>query len=148
MEKQIDLTVIDRMFSAVVAANESEQTLKNLRPQAEDAVKELLRPEAENAVEALIREQGKPADFTGIIEYHGFKIRVQRPKSYAWEDNNNEEITSDPNHAIYMQQMNLQKSMNAQLKYLRAQLKATAEALADAHPNSKSIKRGFTIAFV
>ena len=136
MKKKIDLTVIDRMFSAVVAANESKEQV------------EALRPEAENAVEALIREQGKPADFKGIIEYHGFKIRVQRPKSYAWEDNNNEEITSDPNHAIYMQQLNLQKNMNAQLKYLRAQLKATAEALAFSHPNSKSIKHGFTIAFV
>lgn len=133
---QIDLTVIDRMYSAQISANESKEQV------------EALRPEAENAVEALIREQGKPADFTGIIEYHGFKIRVQRPKSYAWEDNNNEEITSDSNYPIYMQQLNLQKSMNAQLKYLRAQLKATAEALAFAHPFSKSIKRGFTIAFV
>lgn len=136
MEKQIDLTVIDRMYSAQISANESEQTLKNLRPQAEDAVKELLRL------------KGKSADFTGTIDYHGFQIRVQRPKSYAWEDNNNEEITSDSNYPIYMQQLNLQKSMNAQLKYLRAQLKATAEALAFAHPNSKSIKHGFTIAFV
>lgn len=133
---QIDLTVIDRMFSAVVAANESKEQVEALRPQAEDAVKELLR------------KKRKSADFTGTIEYHGFQIRVQRPKSYAWEDNNNEEITSDSNYPIYMQQLNLQKSMNAQLKYLRAQLKATAEALADAHPNSKSIKRGFTIAFV
>ncbi len=124
------------MFSAVVAANESKEQVEALRPQAEDAVKELLR------------KKRKSADFTGTIDYHGFQIRVQRPKSYAWEDNNNEEITSDPNYPIYMQQLNLQKSMNAQLKYLRAQLKATAEALADAHPNSKSIKLGFTIAFV
>ena len=124
------------MFSAVVAANESKEQVEALRPQAEDAVKELLR------------KKRKSADFTGTIDYHGFQIRVQRPKSYAWEDNNNEEITSDPNYPIYMQQLNLQKNMNAQLKYLRAQLKATAETLAFAHPNSKSIKRGFTIAFV
>ena len=133
---QIDLTVIDRMYSAQISANESKEQVEALRPQAEDAVKELLR------------QKRKSADFTGTIDYHGFQIRVQRPKSYAWEDNNNEEITSDPNYPIYMQQLNLQKSMNAQLKYLRAQLKATAEALADAHPNSKSIKHGFTIAFV
>ena len=132
---QIDLTVIDRMFSAQISANESKAQVEALRPLAEDAVK------------ALLRKKGKSADFTGTVDYHGFKIRVQRPKSYAWEDNNNEEITSDPNHAIYLQQMNLQKSMNAQLKYLRAQLKATAEALADAHPKSQSIKHGFTIAF-
>lgn len=136
MKKQIDLTVIDRMYSAQISANESKEQVEALRTQAEDAVKELLRL------------KGKSADFTGTIEYHGFQIRVQRPRSYAWEDNNNEEITSDSNYPIYMQQLSLQKSMNAQLKYLRAQLKATAEALAFAHPNSKSIKRGFTIAFV
>ena len=132
---QIDLTVIDRMFSAQISANESKEQVEALRPQAEDAVK------------ALLRKKGKSADFTGTVDYHGFKIRVQRPTSYVWEDNNNEEITSDPNHAIYLQQLNLQKNMNAQLKYLRAQLKATAEALADALPKSQSIMHRFTIAF-
>ena len=136
MEKEIDLTVIDRMYSAQISANESKAQVEALRKEAEPAVLE------------LIRRQGKPADFTGIIEYHGFKIRVQRPVSYEWEINNNKEITSDPNHAIYMQQIKLQKSMNDQLKFVRAQLKATAIVLADAHPASKSIKHGFTIAFV
>ena len=136
MEKEIDLTVIDRMYSAQISANESKAQVEALRDEAEEAVKQ------------LIRLQKKPADFTGIIEYHGFKIRVQRPVSYEWEINSNKEITSDPNHAIYMQQIKLQKSMNDQLKFVRAQLKATAIALADAHPASKSIKHGFTIAFV
>ena len=136
MEKEIDLTVIDRMYSAQISANESKAQVEALRDEAEEAVKQ------------LIRLQKKPADFTGIIEYHGFKIRVQRPVSYEWEINSNKEITSDPNHAIYMQQIQLQKSMNDQLKFVRAQLKATAIALADAHPASKSIKHGFTIAFV
>ena len=136
MEKEIDLTVIDRMYSAQISANESKAQVEALRDEAEEAVKQ------------LIRLQKKPADFTGIIEYHGFKIRVQRPVSYEWEINSNKEITSDPNHAIYMQQIQLQKSMNDQLKFVRAQLKATAIALADAHPASKSIKHGFTIAVV
>ena len=136
MDKEIDLTVIDRMYSPQISANESKAQVEALRDEAEEAVKQ------------LIRLQKKPADFTGIIEYHGFKIRVQRPVSYEWEINSNKEITSDPNHAIYMQQIKLQKSMNDQLKFVRAQLKATAIALADAHPASKSIKHGFTIAFV
>ena len=124
------------MYSAQISANESKAQVEALRDEAEEAVKQ------------LIRLRKKPADFTGTIEYHGFKIRVQRPVSYEWEINSNKEITSDPNHAIYMQQIKLQKSMNDQLKFVRAQLKATAIALADAHPASKSIKHGFTIAFV
>lgn len=128
--------VIDQLFAAIVAANESEETVKTLRPQAEEAVR------------ALIKEQGKPADFTGIIEYHGFKIRVQRPKSYTWEKNTQPEVTADPNHAIYIQQLELQKRISDQLKDMRADVKRTAEKLAAAHPESESIKRGFTIALM
>lgn len=136
MAKKIDLSVIDQFYSAQMSANESAAKLESLREDAKEAVEE------------LIRLKGEPADFTGVIDYHGFKIRVQRPTSYAWEANNNEEVTSDPNHGIYLQQLNLQESMSKQLKYVRAQMKITAKALADAHPYSKSIKRGFTIAFV
>lgn len=136
MAKKIDLSVIDQFYSAQVSANESAAKLESLREDAKEAVEE------------LIRLKGKPADFTGVIDYHGFKIRVQRPTSYAWEANNNEEVTSDPNHALYLQQLSLQESMSKQLKYVRAQMKITAKALADAHPRSKSIKHGFTIAFV
>ena len=67
VESEIDLSVIDRMFAAVLTANESEETIKTLRPQAEEAVKELLR------------QLGKPSRFTGTVEYHGFHIRIQRP---------------------------------------------------------------------
>ncbi len=42
--------VIDQFFAAQVACNESEATLKTLRPQVE------------TAVQALIKEQGKPSD--------------------------------------------------------------------------------------
>ena len=126
--------VIDQFFAAQVACNESETTLKALRPQVEAAV------------QALIAERGLPKTFTGTIEYHGFKIRVQRPKSYTWEKNTNPSVTSDPNHAIYLQQLDLQEKMAAQLKDMRADLKRTAEKLAQAHPESESIKLGFTIA--
>ena len=129
--------VIDRFFAAQVACNnESEATLKALRPQVEAAV------------QALIKEQGKPSNFTGTIEYHGFKIVVSRPKSFTWEKNTNPAVTSDPNHAIYVQQLALQEQMAAQLKDLRADLKRTAEKLEKAHPESESIKHSFRIAFV
>ena len=59
--------VIDQFFAAQVACNESEATLKALRPQVEEAV------------QALIAERGLGKSFTGTIEYHGFKIVVRRP---------------------------------------------------------------------
>ena len=133
---QKNYEVIDRFFAAQVACNESEATLKALRPQVEEAVKE------------LIRQQGKPANFTGTIEYHGFKIVVSRPKSFTWEKNTNPAITSDPNHAIYLQQLALQEQMAAELKDMRADIKRTAEKLEKAHPESESIKFGFRMAFV
>ena len=136
MAKQIDLSVIDQFFAAQVSANESEATIKALRPQVEIAVRELMR------------QQGLPATFTGTLDYHGFKIVVRRPKSYTWEQNTSPSITSDPNHAIYLQQLELQKRMNDQLKDMRADVKRTAEKLAAAHPDSDSIKHGFTVAFL
>ena len=131
-----DFSVIDQMYSAVLSQNENEATIKALRPQVEKAVQE------------LIRHRGLPASFTGIIEYNGFKIRVQQPKSYTWELNTNEEVTADPNHGIYLQQLDIQRRINEQLKDMRADVKRTAEKHALAHPNSESIKRGFTIAFM
>ena len=124
------------MFSAMLSQNESKATIDALRPKVEKAVRE------------LIRQRGLPKDFTGTIEYNGINIRVQRPRSYTWEHNYNPDVTGDPNHAIYLQQLELQKRMCEQLKDMRADVKRTAEKLADAHPASESIKRGFTIAFV
>ena len=128
--------VIDQFFAAQVACNESEATLKALRPQVEEAVR------------ALIAERGLGKSFTGTIEYHGIKIVVSRPKSYTWEKNTNPAVTSDPNHAIYVQQLALQEQIAAQLKDMRADVKRTAEKLAKAHPDSESIKRSFRIAIV
>ena len=132
----LNLEVIDQMYAAVLSQNESEATIKTLRPQVEDAVRELMR------------QQGKPKNWTGTIEYHGFKIVVSRPKSFTWEQNTNPAITSDPNHAIYLQQLELQCRINEQLKDMRADVKRTAEKLEKAHPDSESIKRGFRLAFL
>lgn len=134
--KKINLQVIDQMFSAQMSANESEATIAALRPQVEEAVQE------------LIRQRGLPKDFKGTIPYHGFKIRVQRPKSFTWEKNTSPEVTSDPNHSIYVQQLELQKRMSEQLKDMRADVKRTAEKLESAHPDSESIKHGLTVALM
>lgn len=136
MAKKINLSVIDQMYSAILSQNESEATIKALRPQVEEAVRELMR------------QQGKPKGWTGTIEYHGFKIVVSTPKSYTWEQNTNEEVTSDPNHSIYLQQLELQKRMSDQLKDMRADVKRTAEKLEKAHPDSESIKHSLRLAFL
>ena len=109
---KINYEVIDQMFSAVMSANESEATIKALRPQVEEAV------------QALIEERGLPKNFTGVLEYHGFKIRVQRPKSYTWEKNNN---IQDPNLDFYKQLHGYYEQLQDNVKEARADLKrATA----------------------
>ena len=130
---KIDLSVIDQLFAAQVSANESEATIKALRPQAEEAVKELMR------------QQGKPKGWTGTIEYQGFKIVVSRPKTYTWELNNQ---IQDANLDYYKQQHAMYEQLNGDLKDLRADMKRTGEKLAKAHPDSESIKHGFRLAFV
>ena len=130
---KIDLSVIDRMYSAMLSVNESEETIKALRPQVEIAVQE------------LIRLQGKPTNFTGILDYHGFHIRVQRPTTYTWEQNTQiQDANLDYYKRLHMMYMQLQTDA----KDVRADLKHTAEKLAKAHPNSESIKHGFTVALL
>ena len=130
---KINYQVIDQMFAAVQSANESEATIKELRPQVEEAV------------QALIAERGLPKNFTGIIEYHGFKIRVQRPKSYTWEMNNQ---LDDPNLTFYKQMHDYYEQLQTNLKETRADMKRMGEKLEKAHPDSESIKHGFTIALM
>jgi hypothetical protein len=130
---KINLEVIDQFFSAQVSMNESEETLKALRPQVEKAVQELMR------------QQGKPKGWTGTIEYHGFKIVVSRPKSYTWEQNTQ---IQDPNLDFYKQLHGYYEQLQDNVKEARADLKRAAEKLAKAHPDSESIKYGFRIAFV
>ena len=135
MAKKIEnkYEVIDQMFAAVLSANESEATIKALRPQVEEAV------------QALIEERGLSKDFTGTIEYHGFKIRVQRPKSYTWEKNTQ---IQDPNLDFYKQLHSYYENLQDNVKEARADLKRAAEKLEKAHPDSESIKYGFTIALM
>ena len=131
---KINYEVIDQMFSAVLSANESEETIKALRPQVEEAVK------------ALIAERGLPKNYTGTIEYHGFKIVVRRPKSYTWEQNN--QIQDDPNLGFYKQMHEYYEQLQANLKETRADMKRVGEKLEKAHPDSESIKHGFTVALM
>ena len=130
---KVNLEVIDQFFSAQLSANESEATLKALRPQVEEAVQELMR------------QQGKPKGWTGTIEYHGFKIVVRRPKSYTWEQNTQ---IQDPNLDFYKQLHGYYQQLQENVKEARADLKRTAEKLEKAHPESESIKHGFTIAIM
>lgn len=125
--------VIDQMFAAVLSQNESEATIKALRPQVEKAVQELMR------------EQGKPKGWTGTIEYHGFKIVVSRPKSYTWEQNNQ---IQDANLDYYKRLHGYYEQLQENVKEARADLKREAEKLAKAHPDSESIKVGFRLAFL
>ena len=125
--------VIDQMFAAQLSANESEATIKALRPQVE------------KAVQALMREQGKPKGWTGTIEYHGFKIVVSRPKSYTWEQNNQ---IQDANLDYYKRLHGYYEQLQENVKEARADLKRAAEKLAKAHPDSESIKVGFRLAFL
>ena len=129
----VERDVIDQMYSAVLSVNESEETIKALRPKVEMAVRE------------LIRQQGKPANFTGILEYHGFHIRVQRPTTYTWEQNTQ---IQDANLDYYKRLHMMYEQLQQDSREVRADMKHTAEKLAKAHPNSESIKRGFTIALL
>ena len=131
MATKIDFTAIDRMFAAQLSLNESKETIEALRPRAEEAVVE------------LIRQRGLPRDFTGTLPYNGFQIVVRRPKSFTWELNNQIQDTN-LDHYKALHQMYTQ--LNDDLKELRADMKRTGEKLAKAHPNSESIKFGFTIA--
>ena len=131
---KINLEVIDQFYSAQLSMNESEEQLKALRPQVEKAVQELMR------------QRGLPKNWTGTIEYHGFKIIVSRPKSYTWEQNN--QIKDDANLAFYKQLYGYYEQLQTNLKETRADMKRVGEKLEKAHPDSESIKHGFRLAFV
>jgi len=130
---KINLEVIDQFFSAQVSANESEETLKALRPQVEEAVKELMR------------QQGKPKGWTGTLDYHGFKIVVSRPKTFTWEQNTQ---IKDPTLDYYKSLHAMSEQLNNDLKKRRAEMKGIANSLALAYPASESIKEGFRLAFL
>jgi len=132
METKINYEVIDQFFAAQLSANECEATLSALRPQVEEAV------------EALISERNLPRNYTGTITYNGIKILVRRPKSYTWEQNTQ---IQDANLDYYKQQHNMYVQLSEDLKELRRDMKRTGEKLEKDHPNSESIKYGFTFSF-
>ena len=80
------------------------------------------------------------------MEYHGFKIVVRRPKSYTWEQNT--QIKDDTNLAFYKQMHEYYEQLQTNLKETRADMKRVGEKLEKAHPDSESIKYGFTIALM
>ena len=133
MAKKINLSVIDQFYAAQMSMNESKETMESMREDVEEAVQELLR------------RQRKPKNWTGTIEYHGFKIVVSRPTSYTWEQNSK---LQDPNLDYYKQQHALYEQLQQDVKELRADMKRTGDKLAQAHPDSESIKRGFRLAFL
>ena len=131
--KQIDFSVIDQMFSAMLSQNESKERVDALRPQVEEAVRE------------LIRQRGLPRTFTGTIEYNGIQIRVQRPTSYTWEQNTQ---LRDENLDYYKRLHGMYEQLQADVKEARADLKRIGDKLAKTYPDSQSIKHGFTVAIM
>ena len=134
MATKINLEVIDQFYSAQLSANESKERMEELHEEVEAAVQELMR------------QQGKPKNWTGTIEYHGFKIVVSRPKSYTWELNT--QLQDEPNLAFYKQLHAYYEQLQENLKETRRDMKRVGEKLEKAHPESESIKRGFRIAFL
>ena len=120
------------MFAAIVAANENDATIDALRPQVEQAVRE------------LIRQRGLPKDFTGTIEHNGIKIIVRRPTSYTWEQNTQiKDVNLDVYKALYAKYAQL----DCEIKARRAEMKGIGKALELQYPDSESVKHGFTVAF-
>ena len=130
---KINLEVIDQFFSAQLSMNESKERM------------DALRKEVETAVKALIAERGYPRNWTGTLDYHGFKIVVSRPKSYTWEQNTQ---LNDPTLDYYKQLNGYYEQLQENVKEARADLKRAGEKLEKAHPDSESIKYGFRMAFI
>lgn len=128
----VELDVIDQMYSAVLSQNESKERVEALRPQVEEAVKE------------LIRQRGLPKDFTGTIEHNGIKIIVRRPTSYTWEQNTQiRDVNIDMYKALHAKCAQLDREIKAR----RAEMRGVGKSLELQYADSESIKHGFTIAF-
>ena len=130
--KTTDFSVIDQMYSAVLSQNESKERVDALRPQVEEAVKE------------LIRQRGLPKDFTGTIEHNGIKIIVRRPTSYTWEQNTQiRDVNIDMYKALHAKCAQLDREIKAR----RAEMRGVGKSLELQYADSESIKHGFTVAF-
>jgi len=130
--KTTDFSVIDQMYSAVLSQNESKERVDALRPQVEEAVKE------------LIRQRGLPKDFTGTIEHNGIKVIVRRPTSYTWEQNTQiRDVNIDMYKALHAKCAQLDREIKAR----RAEMRGVGKSLELQYADSESIKHGFTVAF-
>ena len=131
--KTTDFSVIDQMYSAVLSQNESKERVDALRPQVEEAVKE------------LIRQRGLPKDFTGTIEHNGIKIIVRRPTSYTWEQNTQiRDVNIDMYKALHAKCAQLDREIKAR----RAEMRGVGKSLELQYADSESIKHGFTVAIM
>jgi len=128
----INFDVISQMYSAVLSQNESKERVDALRPQVEEAVKE------------LIRQRGLPKDFTGTIEHNGIKVIVRRPTSYTWEQNTQiRDVNIDMYKALHAKCAQLDREIKAR----RAEMRGVGKSLELQYADSESIKHGFTVAF-
>ena len=104
---------------------------------------ETLRPQAAEALQEMFNTKREMRNFTGVLNYKGHSIRIQRPKSYTWEQNTQ---IDDPQIAYYKAMCKQYDDLNTQLKAKRKEMKGVAETLAVKYPDSESIKHGFTVA--
>lgn len=125
--------VIEQFCAVSEQARVVNEQVENLRPQAAEALQEMFNADRSKR------------DFTGILDYKGHTLRIQRPKSYTWEQNNQ---IDDPQIAYYKAMSKQYDDLNTQLKAKRKEMKGVAETLAVKYPDSESIKYGFTIAFL
>ena len=125
--------VIEQFCAASESAHMYNEQVENLRPKAAEALQEMFNADRSKR------------DFTGILDYKGHQLRIQRPKSYTWEQNNQ---IDDPQIAYYKAMSKQYDDLNTQLKAKRKEMKGIAETLAVKYPDSESIKHGFTVAFL
>ena len=125
--------VIEQFCAASESAHMYNEQVENLRPKAAEALQEMFNTKREMH------------NFTGVLNYKGHQLRIQRPKSYTWEQNNQ---IDDPQIAYYKAMSKQYDDLNTQLKAKRKEMKGVAETLAVKYPDSESIKYGFTVAFL
>ena len=127
----VKVDIIEQFCTASENAHMYSEQVESLRPQAAEALQEMFNTKREMH------------NFTGVLNYKGHTLRIQRPKSYTWEQNNQ---IDDPQIAYYKAMCKQYDDLNTQLKAKRKEMKGVAETLAIKYPDSESIKHGFTVA--
>ena len=139
----------------ITLANEAGE--KHLKPYCEAAeiaaeykrAADELREKASMELQDKLDTDSESREFTGTVLYlcdgKIYKIRVQRPTSYTWEMNTQ---IQDENLTYYKRLHCMYEQLQTDVKEARADLKHTGDRLANAHPDSESIKHGFTVAIM